>query len=345
MRVSGAAPDEPWAALGGSPSSATSPAGPCAGLSVEDGRSVPIDRWQARRLAKAEAHRLGFESGSSRRASRWLVATCWCIDGAVREGAAVRRRRGNGRHGPSASPFLNGGTAAVNGSFDNRTEPVARELGRAPGVVGKDRCSSEHRSRAPRSSLPIWPAVGSVGGQGGGEMTLWTAWSMCGRFSRGAPGPGPRRRGVATGCERSPARDRRRRDRRQRLPRHGVAQARPPGVRRHLRRGEEIAKQHGGFDKLRAQIFGPGSACSRAPGSSPGCSRSRCTCRRPWTCPSRRSRSSSTGRSGAGDRRGARRAVRRGEPDGLASRQLQMADAEFAESVTALRLLLATGTA
>ncbi|MGH7393951.1 MAG: hypothetical protein ACREM3_31500, partial [Candidatus Rokuibacteriota bacterium] len=30
---------------------------------VEDGRSVPIDRWQARRMVEAEARRLGFEVG------------------------------------------------------------------------------------------------------------------------------------------------------------------------------------------------------------------------------------------------------------------------------------------
>jgi hypothetical protein len=57
-------PDEPWAALAWlTIVGYLSPPVHVPVSRVEDGRSVPIDRWQARRLVEAEAHRLGFEVG------------------------------------------------------------------------------------------------------------------------------------------------------------------------------------------------------------------------------------------------------------------------------------------
>jgi hypothetical protein len=57
-------PDEPWAALAWlTIVGYLSPPVRMPVYRVEDGRSVPIDRWQARRLVEAEAHRFGFEVG------------------------------------------------------------------------------------------------------------------------------------------------------------------------------------------------------------------------------------------------------------------------------------------
>src|SRR5258708_4390899 len=57
-------PDETWAALAWlTIVGYLTPPVPVPVSRVEDGRSVPIDRWQARRLAQADAQRLGFEVG------------------------------------------------------------------------------------------------------------------------------------------------------------------------------------------------------------------------------------------------------------------------------------------
>jgi hypothetical protein len=57
-------PDEPWAALAWlTIVGYLTPPVRMPVYRVEDGRSVPVDRWQARRLVEAEAHRLGFEVG------------------------------------------------------------------------------------------------------------------------------------------------------------------------------------------------------------------------------------------------------------------------------------------
>src|SRR5207245_6354175 len=107
-------------------------------------------------------------SGSSRRASRWLVATCW-----VHRWSGSRRRcgkastRGTADTAPLPHPFLNGGTAAVGGSLTIEREPVARELGRAIGNGGEgDRCSSEHRVQGAPRLLP--PHLGQQSAAWGG---------------------------------------------------------------------------------------------------------------------------------------------------------------------------------
>ena len=57
-------PDEPWAALAWlTIVGHVTPPIRIPVYRVEDGQSVPIDRWQARRMVEAEAHRLGFEVG------------------------------------------------------------------------------------------------------------------------------------------------------------------------------------------------------------------------------------------------------------------------------------------
>lgn len=57
-------PDEPWAALAWlTIVGYLTPPVRIPVHRVEDDRSVPVDRWQARRLVEAEAHRFGFEVG------------------------------------------------------------------------------------------------------------------------------------------------------------------------------------------------------------------------------------------------------------------------------------------
>jgi hypothetical protein len=57
-------PDEPWAALAWlTIVGYVTPPVHVPVSRVEDGRSIPVDRWEARRLVEADAHRLGFEVG------------------------------------------------------------------------------------------------------------------------------------------------------------------------------------------------------------------------------------------------------------------------------------------
>ena len=108
--------------------------------------------------------------------------------------------------------------------------------------------------------------------------------------------------------------------------------------------GEEIAKQHGGFDKLRAQIFGARKRVLESAGLQPW------VLPKPMYLPASMDVPQSTVTQFVNWAFGRKAIVEVIEGpfagESLTDwplEQLQMADAEFAESVTALRLLLGNG--
>jgi len=108
--------------------------------------------------------------------------------------------------------------------------------------------------------------------------------------------------------------------------------------------GEEIAKQHGGFEKLRAQIFGARKRVLESAGLKPW------VLPKPMYLPASMDVPQSTVTQFVNWAFGRQAIVEvlegpfAGEtPTDWPLERLQMADAEFAESVTALRLLLGNG--